>query len=117
MARPINQRLHVETIAERTSLFAARGAMLALMATVHNDIEPALIAKRQADDLLDRCVRSWHEKQGYSISADAMGGKYYGQGHAFGTLEPSLATANNPFAGLLRKGMDRASVETYQASK
>ena len=117
MQHDINSRLHVETIQDLTEVYRIRGNAVAMLATIHREIDPALIANRHADDLLERTLRDSHEKQGYSVTT---GDKYNGQVYSIGTvrnMESNLASENSPFAGILAKGMDKARSETYQASK
>lgn len=105
LARPIERRLHLETIQERTKGFARRGVMVARLASIHADIAPALEAKRRADDLLDRCVRSWHEKQGYTNAPGSSGLDIHTFGHTRGS--ESLVPSDS-FEACALAGMDKA---------
>ncbi len=110
MTKPIDKRLHLETIVALTEVYRMRGDVAAMRATIQREIAPALAAKRKADDLLERTLRDTHEKQGYSVST---GDKYNGALYTIGgTIEPHLASVNDSFHSVRTSAMESARVNT-----
>ena len=89
-------------------------AKLNLLAKIHKAIAPILETKRKADELLDRCIRSSHEKQRYCC---LVGDKYNGHVYRMGTLESNLASENDTFHTIRTQASNQARRDTYQASK
>ena len=84
-------------------------AKLNLLAKIHAAVAPILEVKRKADELLDRCVRSSHEKQGYCV---AIGDKYSGHVYKLGKLEDDIAKTNDPFNALRERASLQARMHT-----
>lgn len=110
LSRPINSRVHApDSLAHEVARM--RGNAVALLVTIHTEIAPILSAKRKADDLLERCLRSSHEKQGY---VNAPGSSSRLEIH---TLRPcsqlsDLTIDNEPVGATFIRGMDKAENET-----
>lgn len=114
MSHPIEQRLHVETIIERTATFHARGNMVALMTSIHAEIEPALLAMRKAQDLLDRTTRTSNGVEKRGKNTDQSLRKY---GERIATFRPcpqfsDLATENESVGACFLAGLDKGETTT-----
>ena len=93
-------------------------AKLNLLAKIHKAIAPILETKRKADELLDRCIRSSHEKQRYCC---LVGDKYNGHVYKLGTLESDLSENNAPFCqfsvGVTKADSDSRTVSISQFNR